>query len=74
MSAHVAREWLSPKYFCVATLSLYKNIAVLGSRVAKQLGTSPSTDVFVRAPKKYFRAEPLSDSIRTLGNPKIDFL
>ena len=34
----------------VATLSLYKNIAVLSSRVAQQLVTSLSTDVFVRAP------------------------
>lgn len=34
----------------VTTLSLYKNIAVLNSRVARQLETSLSTDVFVRVP------------------------
>ncbi len=34
----------------VATLPLYKNVAVVSSRTAAQFVTSLTTDVFIRAP------------------------
>ena len=44
------RKDVSPEYFFVAALSLYKNVTDAKLASCIQLETSLSTDVFIRAP------------------------
>jgi hypothetical protein len=48
---------VSPEYFFVTALSLYKNVTDAKLASCLQLVTSLSTNVFIRVPKEIFRAD-----------------